>query len=71
MLIPKYHRQLLRSLGFPHWFWFPLSSWAFGDRYKFRDGSIAYLFEDEIVTIRKGTEIVWRKDYELPQNGKR
>lgn len=63
MLIPKHHRQFLRSIGFPHWFWFDLPMWAYGDRYKFKDGSIAYLFEGEIVTIRKGARILWRKDY--------
>ena len=63
MLIPKHHRQFLRAIGFPHLFWYNLPMWAYGDRYKFKDGSVAYLFDDEIVTIRKNARILWRKDY--------
>ncbi len=63
MLIPKHHRQQLRKIGLPHWFWFSISDWAFGERYKFRDGSIAYLDGDKIITIRKGDKVLWRGDY--------
>ncbi len=63
MLIPKHHRKFLRSVGFPHLFWYDLPNWAYGDRYKFKDGSVAYLFDGEIVTIRKNARILWRKDY--------
>ena len=63
MLIPKYHRQFLRSIGYPHLFWYDLPNWAWGDRYKFKDGSVAYLFDGEIITIRKSARILWRKDY--------
>ena len=60
MLIPKHHRKLLRSIGHPHWFWFRIADWAYGERYKFRDGSIAYLFDGVITTIRRGGKILWR-----------
>ena len=63
MLIPKHHRQLLRKIGLPHWFWFSIPDWAFGERYKFRDGSIAYLYGDKIITIRKDDKVLWRGDY--------
>ncbi len=59
MLIPKHHRQLLRTIGLPHWFWNRISDWAFGERYKFRDGSVAYLYEGEIITIRRGSRRLW------------
>lgn len=62
MLIPKHHRQHLRSIGFPHWFWYNIPRWAYGDRYKFKDGSIAYLFDGAIVTIWKNTRVLWRAD---------
>jgi hypothetical protein len=62
MLIPKHHRKFLRSIGFPHWFWYPIPQWAYGDRYKFKDGSVVYLFDGEIVTIRKNARILWRVD---------
>ena len=64
MVIPKHHRKFLRSIGFPHMFWFDLPKWAWGDRYKFSDGTIAYLFDGEIITIRKGARILWRKAYD-------
>lgn len=62
MLIPKHHRKFLWSIGHPHLFWYDLPMWAWGDRYKFKDGSVAYLFEDEIITIRKNAEVLWRKE---------
>ena len=62
MLIPKQHRQFLRVIGFPHMFCFDLPRWAGGDRYKFTDGTIAYLLDGEIITIRKGARILWRID---------
>lgn len=61
-LIPKHHRQFLKSIGFPHWFWRDLPMWAYGDRYKFLDGSTAYLLEGEIVTIRKNARFVWSNE---------
>jgi hypothetical protein len=60
MLIPKIDRQFLRSIGHPHWFWDRIPDWAFGERYKFRDGKIAYLYRGKIITIRKGGRILWR-----------
>lgn len=62
MLIPKYHRQHLKSIGHPHWFWHEIHDWAFGKRYKFRNGMVAYLFDDEIITLRRGADIIWRKE---------
>lgn len=62
MLIPKHHRQHLKSLGYPHWFWYEIHDWAFGKRYKFRDGLVVYLFDDEIISLRRGAEIIWRKE---------
>lgn len=62
MLIPKIDRQFLRRIGHPHWFWNRIHDWAFGERYKFRDGSVAYLFEGKIITIRKGTKMLWRAE---------
>lgn len=60
MLIPKSDRQFLRSIGHPHWFWNRINDWAYGERYKFRDGKIAYLYRGKIITIRKGGMILWR-----------
>ena len=62
MLIPKFHRQRLRRIGYPHWFWSQISNWACGERYRFRDGSIAYLLDDEIITIRRADKILWRRE---------
>ena len=62
MLIPKFHRQRLKRIGFPHWFWSRIMNWACGERYKFRDGSIAYLLDDEIITIRRADKILWRRE---------
>ena len=62
MWIPKYHRQRLKRIGFPHWFWFRIDNWACGERYKFRDGSIAYLLDDEIITVRRADKILWREE---------
>lgn len=64
MLIPKHHRQLLRSIGHPHLVWYPIVDWALGERYKFKNGVVAYLFDGEIVTLRKGANILWRKEAE-------
>ena len=62
MLIPKHHRKSLRSIGFPHLFWYPKPQWAWGDRYKFKDGSVAYILDDEIISIRKNAKVIWRKE---------
>ena len=62
MLIPKHHRQMLKKAGFRRWFWYQISNWAYGERYKFRDGSIAYLMDDEIITVRRGAKILWRRE---------
>ncbi len=59
MLIPKHHRQFLRSIGRPHWFWEQAPDWAFGERYRLRDGSIAYIGNGDIITIRRGAKILW------------
>lgn len=61
MLIPKHHRKYLRTIGHPRWFWNRIDDWAFGERYKFRDGSIAYVQDGLIITIRRGSRIIWRK----------
>ena len=60
MLIPKHHRQHLKRIGYLHLFWVRTYDWAFGKRYKFRDGSVAYIEDDEIITIRKGSRTLWR-----------
>ena len=62
MLIPKHHRQMLKKMGFRRLFWSRILNWAYGERYKFRDGSIAYLMDDEIITIRRGAKILWRRE---------
>ena len=62
MLIPKYHRQMLKRIGHPHWSWYRIDNWAWGERYKFRNGVVAYLFNGEIVTLRRGANIIWRKE---------
>ena len=62
MLISKNHRTFLKRIDHPKWFWHRINDWAFGERYKFKDGAIAYLFDGEIVTIRKGADIIWRKE---------
>lgn len=62
MIIPKHHRQFLESIGHPHWLWYPTYDWAFGKRYKFIDGTVAYLFDGEIITLRKGVNALWTKE---------
>ena len=62
MIIPKHHRRFLESIGHPHWFWYPTHDWAFGKRYKFKDGAVAYLFDGGIITIRKGANVLWKRE---------
>ena len=62
MLIPKHHRQMLKSIGHPHLLWYRIDNWAYGERYKFQDGSIAYLMDGEIITVRRGAKILWRRE---------
>lgn len=62
VLIPKHHRQMLKKAGFRYWLWFQIHHWAYGERYQFRDGSIAYLRDDEIITVRRGDKILWRRE---------
>ena len=62
MIIPKNYRKELRSAGFHYWMWKRIWDWAFGERYQFTDGCIAYIKNNEIVTIRRGDRILWRKD---------
>ena len=62
MLIPKIYRKFLRSIGHPYWFWTRINNWAFGERYKFRDGSVAYLYGCKIITIRRADKILWRDE---------
>jgi hypothetical protein len=62
VLIPKYHRQMLKRIGHPHWFWYRIDNWAWGERYKFINGVVAYLFDGEIVTLRRSANIIWRKE---------
>ena len=59
MLIPTIDRRFLKSIGHPHWFWKRTYDWAFGERYLFRDGSIAYCKGGKITAIRKGMRILW------------
>ena len=59
MQIPKIDRQFLKSIGHPHWFWERIPDWAYGERYKFRDGSVAYCNKGRIITIRRGIRILW------------
>ena len=60
MLIPKHHRKQLKAIGFTRWFWSRIHDWAYGERYRFRDGTIAYLYDGKIITIRRGGRILWR-----------
>ena len=62
MLIPKYHRRVLRKMGLHRWFWTRIHDWAYGERYKFQDCSIAYLMDGEIITIRRGDKILYRRE---------
>jgi hypothetical protein len=62
MLIPKHHRQHLKAIGHRHWFWVRIPDWAHGERYKFRNGVVAYLFDGEIVTLRCGSNIIWKSE---------
>ena len=60
MLIPTHHRQHLKAIGHRHWFWYRIPDWAHGERYKFKNGVVAYLFDGEIVTLRCGANIIWK-----------
>ena len=60
LLIPKHHRKMLRSIGHRHLRWYQIEDWAMGERYKFKNGTVAYLLDGEIITIRKGANIIWR-----------
>lgn len=62
MLIPSNRRRLLRDIGHYHLFWYRIDDWAFGERYKFKNGVVAYLFDNEIVTLRRGATILWRRE---------
>lgn len=62
MLIPRHHRLTLKKACFRYWLWYQISNWAYGERYKFRDGNIAYLKDDEIITVRRGAKILWRRE---------
>ena len=61
MIIPKHIRRKLKSIGHWHLLWYPAPDWFGGRRFKFRDKTIAYLVGDEIVSIRKGANYLWRK----------
>ena len=65
MLIPKHHRQRLTEIGHGYWFWYQISDWAFGERYKFKNGVIAYLYAGEIVSLRKGAKVIWKLEVKL------
>ena len=60
MLIPKHYRHQLRSIGYRNLFWRRIQDWAFGERYKLIGGEVVYIFDGDIITIRKGTDILWR-----------
>jgi hypothetical protein len=62
MLIPKRHRQHLKSIGHRHWFWKRLPDWMLGERYKFRNGVMVYLLDDEIITLRRGAKFLWKSE---------
>ena len=62
MIIPDHYRRTLRAIGHPHWFWYQIGDWAFGERFKFKNGDIAYIFRGEIVTIRRGVTALWNKE---------
>ena len=62
MIIPNHYRKQLKSAGHPRWVWKRIWDWAFGKRYRFRDGSVAYIYDNEIVTIRHGDKVLWRKE---------
>ena len=62
MLIPRNYRRFLRKIGHPHWFWDKVTDWAFGERYRFRDRSVAYMGDGNIITIRRGSKVLWRED---------
>jgi hypothetical protein len=62
MLIPKHYRRQLRSIGYYNWFWYRIQDWFYGERYKFIDGKVIYIFDGDIITIRKGTDILWRSE---------
>ena len=64
MKIPKNHKMRLKSIGHRHWFWKQIPNWAYGERYRFLNRDIAYLRNGEIITIRRGTNILWRKEME-------
>lgn len=61
MIIPRHHRMRLNRIGQRHWFWQRIPDWAFGERYKFGNGDIAYLNAGEIITIRRKTRVLWSK----------
>ena len=62
MIIPKQYRKQLWRAGHPRLCWYRLWDWAQGERYWFRDGCVAYLKDNEIITIRKGDKILWKKE---------
>ena len=62
MLIPGYYRRQLRDIGYPHWFWYQIGDWAYGERYKFKNGDIVYLARGEIISLRSGTKSLWTKE---------
>lgn len=64
MLIPKHYRKRLRTLGHNHLFWHPIANWAYGERYKFKNGVVAYLLDGEIVTLRRGANVMWKLNAE-------
>ena len=63
MLVPKHHRQFLKSIGHWHLLWYPVAGWAYGKRFKFKNGVVVYLHGDEIVSLRHRTDFIWRKEY--------
>lgn len=61
MLIPRHYRKQLKAIDYRKWFWRRIWDWAYGERYKFRDGSIAYVKRGDIVSIRYGGYTIWMK----------
>ena len=63
MLIPKHHRQFLKSIGHWHLLWYPIADWALGKRFKFKNGVVVCLYKDEIISLRHRAIFIWRKEY--------
>ena len=68
MVIPKQYRKVLKQIGHHHWFWYRIDDWAHGERYKFPNHVVAYLLNGEIITLRRGSNIIWSHDMVVETN---